>query len=242
MAADQVSMDYRYYNYFTEIEEHFIQRRGKHMLVSPLDWSLIESWKQSGIPLHVVFRGIDRAFAKHQARGTQQRVNSVFYCQPSVMECFEEYRLARVGEEKEDGGEARRRRIDGDSRAKLLEALNDLQRQLDATAKTLSDSESVARARRMMAELLQEIEAGKGPPLVDIEDTLQTCDSILLDGAQRALDESRLKQFQKEAKQELKIYKKKVAPEMYARIEQNFIKRKIRQEFKLPEFTLFFLS
>ena len=27
-----------YYNYFTEIEEHFVRRRGKHLLISPMDW------------------------------------------------------------------------------------------------------------------------------------------------------------------------------------------------------------
>ena len=61
-------MDYRYYNYFTEIEEYFVQKRGKHLLISPLDWSLIESWKQLAIPLHIVFRGIDQAFESRRDR------------------------------------------------------------------------------------------------------------------------------------------------------------------------------
>ncbi len=237
-------MDYRYYNYFTEIEEYFIKRRSKHILVSPLDWSLIESWKQLAIPLHVVFRGIDRAFEKHQARGTQQRINSVFYCQPSVMECFEEYRQSRVGEEREEESGCREGAggSDGDRRERLLKTLEELERQLESAGKNFSDSESIARVRRMMEGLLAEVRAGKAPSMVDIESTLQSCDSILLDGAQHALDESKLKEFQKEAKKELKIYKKKVAPDMYARIEQNFIKRKIRQQYNLPEFTLFFLS
>src|ERR687884_204513 len=57
-----------YFNYFTEIEDAFIRRRGKHLLVSPLDWSLMESWKEMGVPLHVVLRGIERAFiAAHLA-------------------------------------------------------------------------------------------------------------------------------------------------------------------------------
>jgi hypothetical protein len=55
-----------YYNYFTEIEEHFVRRRGKHLMVSPMDWSLIAVWRDSGVPLHVALRGIDLAMDTFQ--------------------------------------------------------------------------------------------------------------------------------------------------------------------------------
>ena len=42
-----------YFNYFTEIEDAFVRRRGKHLLLSPMDWALIESWKELKVPLHV---------------------------------------------------------------------------------------------------------------------------------------------------------------------------------------------
>ena len=41
-----------YFNYFTEIEEHFQRARGTGLfLLSPLDWALIESWKNAEVPL-----------------------------------------------------------------------------------------------------------------------------------------------------------------------------------------------
>ena len=30
-----------YFNYFTEIEEHFQRRRGTLLMLSPLDWALM---------------------------------------------------------------------------------------------------------------------------------------------------------------------------------------------------------
>src|SRR5712692_11800886 len=77
-----------YFNYFTEIEEHFQQARGTGLfLLSPLDWALIEAWKGSGIPLEAVLRGIDAAFEKWRSRPARARthmVNSLAYCAQAV--------------------------------------------------------------------------------------------------------------------------------------------------------------
>src|SRR5690348_2523703 len=82
------SVTENYFNYFTEIEEHFQRARGTHLfLLSPLDWALIESWKNAGIPLEAVLRGIDAAFEKWRARPARARihaVNSVAYCAQAI--------------------------------------------------------------------------------------------------------------------------------------------------------------
>jgi len=71
-----------YFNYFTETEEHFRRARGTSLfLMSPLDWALVESWKNSGVPLEAVLRGIDAAFEKWRARKVKtQMVNSLAFC------------------------------------------------------------------------------------------------------------------------------------------------------------------
>src|ERR687884_2022726 len=86
-----------YFNYFTEIEDAFVRRRGKHLLVSPLDWSLMESWKAAGIPLHVVLRGIEKAFDSYEARPRNRSVKSLFYCQEEVEAQFAEWLESRRG-------------------------------------------------------------------------------------------------------------------------------------------------
>ena len=86
-----------YFNYFTEIEEHFQRARGTSLfLLSPLDWALIENWKNSGVPLEAVLRGIDEAFEKWRSRKTKmRRVNSLAYCAQAVTESAQ--RLSGAG-------------------------------------------------------------------------------------------------------------------------------------------------
>src|SRR4051812_45041107 len=80
-----------YFNYFTEIEEYFWKKRGTALLVSTLDWALIDSWKESNIPVEAVLRGIDRSFEKHDKRKHKVRsVNSLAYCQQAVLEAAQE--------------------------------------------------------------------------------------------------------------------------------------------------------
>ena len=59
-----------YFNYYTEIEEHFQRARGTGLfLLSPLDWALIESWNNAGVPLEAVLRRLkderDQADARY---------------------------------------------------------------------------------------------------------------------------------------------------------------------------------
>ena len=72
-------MAYNYFNYYTEIEEYFCQKRGAHLLVSTLDWAVIESWQKAGLPLETVLKGIDRAFEKYHAKRRRRPITSLLY-------------------------------------------------------------------------------------------------------------------------------------------------------------------
>src|SRR3954464_3334604 len=91
-----------YFYYFTEIEDIFIRRRGRHLHLSPLDWSLMESWKEMGIPLHVALRGIERAFDSYESKPRRRSVKSLFYCQEEVEAQFAEWQESQVGSIKEE--------------------------------------------------------------------------------------------------------------------------------------------
>jgi hypothetical protein len=89
-----------YFNYFTEIEDRFQQRRGSILLLSTLDWALIETWREAGIPLEAVLRGIDAAFDKYEARqkrARMRRINGLAWCAQAVIEAAEELREAAAG-------------------------------------------------------------------------------------------------------------------------------------------------
>jgi hypothetical protein len=86
-----------YFNYFTEIEDTFVRRRGKHLFLSPMDWALMETWKQQGIPLHIVLRGIEKSFDSFESRPRKRTVKSLLYCQEEVEAQYAEWNDARVG-------------------------------------------------------------------------------------------------------------------------------------------------
>jgi len=86
-----------YFNYFTEIEDAFVRRRGKHLLLSPMDWALIESWKAMSIPLHVALRGIEKAFDSWEAKPRKRSVKTLLYCQEEVEAQYAEWLESRVG-------------------------------------------------------------------------------------------------------------------------------------------------
>src|ERR1700674_5811869 len=84
---EEVAWPSNYFNYFTETEEHFQKARGTSLfLLSPLDWALLESWKNAGVPLEAVMRGIDAAFEKWRGRKVKtQMVNSLAFCAQAVL-------------------------------------------------------------------------------------------------------------------------------------------------------------
>src|SRR5687768_2559725 len=92
-----------YFNYFTEIEDVFIRRRGKHLLLSPMDWALIESWKEMGVPLHVALRGVEKSFDSHEAKPRKRSVKSLMYCQEEVEAQFAEWLESQTGARRDAG-------------------------------------------------------------------------------------------------------------------------------------------
>src|SRR6266550_2075513 len=95
------SMD-NYFNYFTEIEEHFQRRRGGILLLSTLDWALIETWKDAGIPLEAALRGIDAAFDRYERKPSKtKKINSLAYCSQEVLAAAEDMKEAAVGTQRD---------------------------------------------------------------------------------------------------------------------------------------------
>ena len=88
---------YNYFNYYTEIEEYFWQKRGAHILVSTLDWAVIETWQKGGVPVEVVFKGIDRTFEHYSAQRRGRPIKSLLYCVDAVADAAEEAKEAAAG-------------------------------------------------------------------------------------------------------------------------------------------------
>ena len=90
-----------YYNYYTEIEEAFVRRRGKHLLLSPIDWAMIESWQERGIPLHVALRAIENVFDGFDKKPGPRTIKGLLYCREEIEAQYEEWVRSQTGKSGE---------------------------------------------------------------------------------------------------------------------------------------------
>jgi hypothetical protein len=243
-----------YFNYFTEVEEEFVRRRGKHMLISPIDWALVESWRNAGIPLHIVLRGINEAFDNYDARPHKyQLVNNLFYCQQAVESAYAEYRHAQVG------GAGTPQQTEADSSARpatkqaafskevILDFLARCDEQLRAASSRAPAAihnefkDAIERSLARLDEITAEIELATQLDAEALERDLDAIDRMILESAVRACSEEDIEKLRAEAKSQLRSYRKKMDKEIYEQTVQNFVARRLREINNIPRLSLFYL-
>jgi hypothetical protein len=246
-----------YFNYFTEVEEEFVRRRGKPLLISPLDWALIESWKIAGIPLHVVLRAINVAFDAYDSRPRKYRkVNSVFYCQQEVESTYADYRLAQVGAGPEAAQEKRHSPAKAEAAKEadalfpatvLLEFLSRSDEELKRAAALAAESArpevegAIERARARLLEIGREIESSSHVDAEAIERDLDAIDRMMLDSALRTFGAEENERIRAEAEAQLSPYRKKMDKSIYSQTIENFVSRRLREMMNVPRLSLFYL-
>jgi len=237
-----------YYNYFTEIEEHFVRRRGKHLLISPMDWALIAAWRDAGVPLQVALRGIDIAmdgFLARERRGSS-KVNSLCYCHDSVMMEYASHLESRVGESSAGSRAAPiRAEVDLDTeepgQEQILDFLSTRISEIRALFSKQPAFEGVHRVLVRLEEVFDNLKSADRVDSLALERDLGIVDELLMTELRLAVLPVRILAWEKEAKKELRVYKKRLAKETYDKIRDNFMRDKIRREFNIGELSLFHL-
>jgi hypothetical protein len=221
-----------YFNYFTEIEDAFIRRRGKHLLLSPLDWALIEGWQERGIPLHLVLRAIETVFDGFDNQPNQNRsIKSLFYCREEVEAQYAEWTAAQVGSHEENGSEDRQF-----SREQVTEHIH-------KAIKTLRSNESAGlredfdRAAARLTELLENF----GDDLEYVDRTLYDVESFLDRAMLTNSDKVHLKTVQKEIKSQLKLYRDAMDADAYKNTFDLMLLKRLREDLGVPRLGLFYL-
>lgn len=241
-----------YYNYFTEIEEHFVRRRGKHLLISPMDWGLIATWREAGVPLHVALRGIDIAmdgYFARQGRG-HSKVNSLCYCHDSVMAEYAAYLESRVGEHPETAGNESAGNNSGSDRDQgpdqkeiigiILARIGEI-KSLVAKQYPVETPEGMIRVLERLEEVRGNMESGVRMDTEALERDFGLINRLLVEELRPCVTEQEAAEWEKEAKKELKVYKKRLPKETYEKIYKNFLGDKIHKKFGIGEFSLFYL-
>ena len=219
---------WNYFNYFTEVEEHFQRERGSGLfLMSPLDWALVETWKNSGIPLAAVLRGIEEAFRKGRKRkGNVEKVNSVAYCAQAIAR--EAQLMTNVIE-----------------RPKEVDApftLEELQQHLTKSAEALRKlGDAYEEVAASLDKLLAEVEEHYRD-LEQLEQRLTALEDKMSAIAKVSQSEDVLFAIRRELDAALRPYRSKMSAEQLAMLERNWMEKRLLEEAKLPRLSLFYLQ
>ena len=216
-----------YFNYFTEIEEHFQRVRGSGMfLLSSLDWALIETWKEATIPLDAVLRGIDRSFEKagKRKRRSPRKVNSLAYCAQEVLAAAAE--KESPAERKADAGE---QPFASSELAKhFAKCAAKYRERFPETARSLDDLAAAAES-----DTLGDLE--------EVERRLTAMEEKVFAGLMVAATEDELVQIRGEMDRQLAAHRRKMPAAHLAMVEKQFIQKKLLERAGLPRLSLFYL-
>ncbi|SNT21098.1 hypothetical protein SAMN05421770_105179 [Granulicella rosea] len=224
-----------YFNYFTEIEERFQQRRGSLLMLSPVDWALIESWREAGVPLEAVLRGIDNAFDKHDAKaarapGKTRKVNGLAWVSQAVVEATEQASEAAIGMapanvQHESGFETERVAAYLRTNANVLEKTND---------------ESVAATALRLRELADALTPAS--PLEELDRTLTVLEEKMVAAVLASTPEDTLVALREQAARELAPYRGKMQAVQIKQVQQQFLQKRLLEARGLPRLSLFYMS
>lgn len=227
-----------YFNYFTEIEEHFQRARNSGMfLFSPLDWALIETWKEAGVPLEAALKGIDRSFEKWHAKKKKTRqVNSLAYCAQEVLG------VAREMQHPDEVKESRKSEIpfSNEELAAGFRRHAESLRQAGGAGQQGTPS-TYGQVADSLEQLATAAEAGELSDLESLEQRLTVLEEKMMAAALQAASEEEMVLARGELQRQLAPYRRKMSAEQLALLEKQYLQRRILEAAKLPRLSLFYL-
>ena len=225
-----------YFNYFTEIEEHFQRRRGSLLLLSTLDWALIETWKDAGIPVEAVLRGIDATFDKYDRRPVKTRkINSLGYCSQEVLAAAEEMTEAAVGTERAPEQQAA---------LQSAEIVQFLRRNAEAFVKAQVPAAAqplVANQAEALKSLADGFERGTVMNPEDLERRMTVMEEKLFAALLAATDDDAIVTIRAQADRELAPYRSKMSGTQIEQLMKQYVNKKLLERYKLPRVSLFYM-
>jgi hypothetical protein len=234
-----------YFNYFSEIEERYLQRRGGGLLLSTLDWSLIETWKDAGIPLEAVLRGIDAAFDRYEQRPSKtKKINSLAYCSQAVLSAAEDMKEAAVGA---SAGESPRKSRAGEGfepevvasyllrNAELLESPHITGKAAKPTATIVRETAATLR------QLAEEVNQAPAARLQDLELRLTVLEEKLFATLLTSTADDEMVAIRAAADRDLAPYRSKMSGMQIDQLQKQYAQKKLLEKYGLPRLSLFYM-
>jgi hypothetical protein len=236
---------WNYFNYFTEIEEYFWKKRGAHLLVSPLDWAIMETWQKAGVPLEAVLKGIDSAFESYgrSRRGAGKPLKSLAYCTDAVLEAATEIQEAAAGATPK----TKKPVADPFTRDELRAYFVRNIRQISAAAEKQKSANADVATRltefaHSLTSILTLLEAPGTLDLEDLERRLTILDEKIQAALTQYASEEQMLRIRREVDSQLTQYRRKMKAEQIALVERQYIQKRLLEEFGLPRLSLYYFS
>ncbi|MGA3292640.1 MAG: hypothetical protein ABSE45_01515 [Candidatus Acidiferrales bacterium] len=239
---------FNYFNYFTEIEEYFWRKRGAHLLVSPLDWAIVETWQKAGIPLGAVLKGIDRAFeswGRSRRAAVGRQLKSLAYCVDAVLDAAAEAQEAAAGSGPEV--KASRPAAEPFSRDETKKYLARNAARVRATAAKRRTTQAALAARleetaKRLDEALPLVDSPGPLDLEDLERRLTVLEEKLTAALSTDADEEAMLAIRREMDRSLAPYRRKMSAGQLAQLERQYVQKRLFELFDLPRLSLFYLT
>ncbi len=225
-----------YFNYFTEIEEHFQRRRGSLLILSTLDWALIETWKDAGIPLEAVLRGIDATFEAHDRKPSRTRkINGLGFCTQEVLAAAEQMAEASTGT-----APAEKRQV-GLEQADIVEFLQRNATRLEKLTLTEPAQSIAGEAVITLRTLSAEISSSTAVKAEDLERRLTVMEEKLFAALLAATPDETVLAVRTEADRDLAPYRGKMTGPQIEQLHKQYIHKRILERSNVPRLSLFYM-
>jgi len=246
--SHEAMAELNYFNYFTEIEEYFWQKRGAHLLVSPLDWAIVETWQKAGIPLSAVLKGIDRAFETYsrsrRAAGGRQ-LKSLSYCVDAVLDAAEEEKETAAGTGPVATTAERTEETFSREALRVFFQKNVERFSASATAIRSTQPELAARVEETRARLSEFSPLVESPGTLDLEDLerrLSVMEEKLTAALTSGAPEEFLLEIRREMDHQLAPYRRKMSSAQLSQLERQYMQKRLWERYNLPRLSLFYLT
>lgn len=245
--TDAVNDRLNYFNYFTEIEEQYLRRRGGGLLLTTLDWALIETWKDAGIPLEAALRGIDAAFDRYDERPSKtKKVNSLAYCSQEVLAAAEDMKEAAVGTAgaalsatKPSAGQG----FEPGTIAAFLRNNADLLEGAKLPRSTGISVQAVAQeTAATLRKLALETDTKTAHRLEDLERHLTVLEEKLFAALLAAMPDGDIVAVRAQADAELAPYRHKMAAPQIEQLQKQYVHKRLLEKYGVPRLSLFYMG
>lgn len=232
-----------YFNYFTEIETRFQARRGRILLLSTLDWALIETWREAGVPLEAVLRGIDEAFDKYdarlqRARGRLRKINGLAWCAQSVVKAVEAMRDSATGPMAAEKPAPHESGFEQNHVAAFIAANAAT---LESAASNKASWKTIQSIAVRLRDLAEEVQARAAGSTEQIEEVLTALEAKMFAALMLNASEETLIALRDQAARELAPHRGKMSAVQVKQITEQFLHKRLLEADKLPRLSLFYM-